>query len=312
MTIIESIPCPELFQAFAGRDFRKRNFAMLIGHIDDSGDDKTRLFTLSCLVTSGGIWGRFEHDWKHCLKKKNKELKKQGRKQISRFHATDFNFSYGDFIGWDSSERKDFSERLIKIFAEYNVAIFSYTISLRELQEVIPESAKNPVGLAHILCLNKIMIEIGSTIFAQRNYAKEKLIFLHDRGNYDAVLLEAFHFMKDDKLFEFRDHFVSIAPMCWKDCILLQPADMIAYENFKIIERKEGGHASRTSMDLILNLESIGGVGKKITKVGLEYINGKLGEEARQILYENARIRQFSKGYRHLVTSSPCRDESET
>jgi hypothetical protein len=36
-----------------------------------------------------------------------------------------------------------------------------------------------------------------------------------------------------DPTFTYKHSFTTIAPMGWEDCVALQPADLIAYENFK-------------------------------------------------------------------------------
>jgi hypothetical protein len=49
------ISIQELF-SFLGKDFKKRLFAVFVGHIDDSGSKESNLFTLSCLIAWGGQW----------------------------------------------------------------------------------------------------------------------------------------------------------------------------------------------------------------------------------------------------------------
>jgi hypothetical protein len=79
--------------------------------------------------------------------------------------------------------------------------------------------------------------------------------------------------------------------MGWETCVPLQPADLIAYENFKIVEREAAGVKRRKSMELILNLDSFAGRGVKLKPEAFKEIRRKHIEESVRILFENARIR---------------------
>ena len=85
---------------------------VLRGFIDESIDGKEvipRVFNVSCLVANNSAWPYIEWDWVEVLDEKNKELEKQGRKRITRFHASDFSNSLGEFKGWDDpDEKKEF------------------------------------------------------------------------------------------------------------------------------------------------------------------------------------------------------------
>lgn len=44
--------------------------------------------------------------------------------------------------------------------------------------------------------------------------------------------------MKDDSQSRYMRVFTTITPQCWQDCVPLQPADLIAYELFKELDRR--------------------------------------------------------------------------
>jgi hypothetical protein len=272
-----------------------RLLAMLIGHMDDSGSVESHLFTLSCLVGHGGMWQWIEWAWLQCLEKKNKQLKAEGRTELSRYHASDCSFRHNEFADWTVPEQIELTEQLIRIFRNHSLVIVSYTLDLRDLVAEFPEAKGDPRALAHVLLLTHIMKYIAEKILNDPRYLKDRIAMIHDRGAYDAVLLEAFNHVKKDETLINHDRFTTISPMGWEDCIPLQPADLIAYGNFKVVERESGGHKRRKDFASILDLNSIGGRGVKIQRAGLREIREKLDEESMQVLFRNARIRPIPK-----------------
>jgi hypothetical protein len=184
---------------------------------------------------------------------------------------------------------------LIKVFQRHPLVIISYTLDLRDLIADFPEAKHNPCGLAHVLLLTHIMKYISEKILTDPRYLKDRIALIHDRSDYDTVLLEAFNHMKNDETLVHRERFAAISASGWEDSIPLQPADLLAYENFKIVERESAGHKRRKSMELILDLDSFAGRGVKLQRAGIREIREKLDEESTEILFRNARIRPIQK-----------------
>jgi hypothetical protein len=230
--------------------------------MDESGSAETHLFTLSCVLSHGGQWWWFENAWVNRLEKKNLDLRQQGRKELSRYKASDCSCFQNEFKGWNKGEQILFLEGLLDVFRYHQTAIVSYTIDLRHIVEEMSIPAEKSQAAAYVLLLQHIMVWIGERIFEDKRYVKDRLAIIHDRTTgYDAILLDAFNAMKEDELFKHRESFTTIAPMGWEECILLQPADLIAYENFKLVERRHAGGTKRKIMELLLDLDSIGGRG---------------------------------------------------
>ena len=78
---------------------------MLAGYIDESVDKTKTFFTLSCLTGDYGAWFWIEQEWLKVLNTKNVELAAQGRKTISRYHASDCASCLGEFKGWTVDEQ---------------------------------------------------------------------------------------------------------------------------------------------------------------------------------------------------------------
>jgi hypothetical protein len=135
--------------------------------------------------------------------------------------------------------------------------------------------------------LNHIVKYIAEKIPPDKRYVDDRIALIHDRSEYDAVLLEAFNHLKSDETLLNRERFTTITPVGWEDSVPLQPADMIAYSNFKTVER---GHKKRKDFELILDLDSIGGRGVFLKEQAFREIRKKIDTESKTILFKNARI----------------------
>ena len=276
---------------------------MLKGYIDDSGSAKSNLFTLSCLVGHTSMWMWIEWAWLDCLEKKNRQLKAEGRKELSRFHAADCSSLVGEFKGWTVPEQKEFMAGPIKVFTRHPLGIIAYTVDLRDLVAEFPEAKASPRGLANVILLTNIMKYIGDKILSDPRYRDEQIALVHDRSDYDAVLLEAFDHVRNDKTFMQREQFTTISSMGWEKCVPLQLADFLAYENFKIIERESAGRPRRRSMELILDLDSWGGRGARLQRAWFRDIREKLDAESLETLFKNSRIQPAQRNEVKPVSS---------
>ncbi len=242
------------------------------------------------------MWSWFEMAWLNVLEKKNQELKKQNRPQISRYHAADCSSLKGEFKGWSVDEQIEFSRNLFKVFRTHPIHVHSYDMPLQLMVQQIPETASNPVGFAYVILLMMLMDQIGKETL--RLYPNDKISLHHDQCAYDGALADAFKEMVQGSIFSSHnlDRFVSITPERWQSCVLLQAADMIAYENFKEGMRKNypSGRNRRKSLDALLDLDAISG---RASGFGLEAIQelkitiDGMNPKTKQHLFDAARIK---------------------
>lgn len=233
---IETVPISLSWERLHPAGFSNGVFMLMTwGYMDESGDSQEDLFSLSVIVAVGFVWLSIEERWKAVLEKKNAGLLAAGRKLISRYHASNCSSRVGEFEGWSVPEQVEFSKELISILNSETIESYGYTLSLKRLKAEVPEVSKNPEGFARILLLQMLMNEIGERRLARQKDVLVSLI--HDRSDYDGVMSDAFNDMLQDEKFKFRNRFTTIASQSWRQCIALQPADLIAYENFKESER---------------------------------------------------------------------------
>jgi hypothetical protein len=244
---------------------------LLRGYIDESYD--SQVFTLACLSGFKSKWIWVAKEWSKCLRNWNQRLKRQGRKRISRYHATDCSNRLGDFEGWSLEEQKEFTSDLFKSFSDPKrpLDIIAFSVNMSEFREVFAGYEKllkpDAPGFLYAALLRLIMFEMESRYCSVRPDIRISLI--HDRCSYDAELLRVFNQMIGWEKFEAAKCFVTIAPMGWEECIPLQPADMLAYENFKEMQRGIAGRNRRKSLEILLELGPFGGRAKYLNKGNL-------------------------------------------
>jgi len=204
----------------------------------------------------------------------------------------------------------------VDIFRRHAFHTNAYSIDLKQLQEEIPETKPNPKGFAYVFLLYHLMLEMCGGILQKHKNAIMGMT--HDHCDYDAALLEAFNQMLDDPEFKCRDRFTTLVPARWQNCIPLQPADLLAYENYKeTVRRKEMSQRKRrTTLRLILDSEPscIGGNLKCFNRKGLRIfktILDGMNEETRDLLLRTARIRTIRPNNEGARGSATRRDQSQ-
>jgi len=219
---------------------------LMRGYIDESYDDK--VFSWCCILSTRSQWMGLEKAWKRCIASENRRLKKLGRPQISRYHASDCSSLHGEFEGWSTEEQVSLVKQLFAILKNYSTYTVAWDVKLADILAVYPDARRDPLDACYSL-LTKFMLQVTG-----RDFEGSKVTLFHDRTNgYDETILRAFNQMLRDPNFPYRASFSTIAPLSWEDCIALQPADLVAYEIFK-----RGSGRKRKSFEKLINLQSFG------------------------------------------------------
>ena len=238
--------------------------------MDESIDKNQELFALSCLLAKGKDWFEMERAWKLHLVAKNKQLKKAGRRPISRYHATDCNARKGEFEGWTSEEQIEFVKGLFGIFKRGGgVHAVGYDVHLDEVREVFPEWTGDRLEIAYYILTKFVMLTIGDDFKLLGSNAPAKVTLFHDRtanGKYDPTILRSFTEQVLDPDFGYAHYFTTIAPLAWQDCIALQPADLVAFEVLKDTQAREEARLRRKSYTALLALDEFGIHTRSFTK----------------------------------------------
>ncbi len=88
------------------------------------------------------------------------------------------------------------------------------------------------------------------------HYPSDKITIFYDGGKLSPMAARAFSSLKNDGPRDGEDvaqHFVTMAPLSWEDCLLLQPADLLAFEGMKRVDgHLNGSRAIRKSFAALL------------------------------------------------------------
>ena len=268
------------------------------GFIDESYDKDPvpKVFNLSCVVAYDNMWPWFEMAWVKVLEEKNAELKSQGRKQLSRYHASDCSTFNGEFKNWSTDEQIEFSQRLLDVFRKHPVHIHGFGMPLQLLVQEIPETASNPVGFAYVILLTMLVAQINEKTMSL--YPDDKISLHHDHCDHDGALADTFAQLLGDENFDYAKRFVSITPEYWQHCVMLQPADMLAYENFK--EGMQDHYPNpkvkgrRKSLKALIDISSVGAKASDFNLASIRELKtlvDRLDSKTKQRLFDTARIK---------------------
>jgi hypothetical protein len=232
------------------------------GYIDESYDPEyENVFTLSCLLSTGKIWVDLSRAWKLMLDSWNRRLKKRGRPKISRYHAADCSNLKKEFKDWSTDEQQEFFADILKIFKKCQVDTVALSINLQDMDAYFPEARKyaNPDFRTFLYGMTtRFLVGRIADRFCTK-YPNPRIGLVHDRNAYDAVMLDGFNQQMADPAFEYKECFTTFAPKGWEHCVPLQPADLVAYENFKDAMRKINPRERRISLRMLVDLDAFSG-----------------------------------------------------
>lgn len=247
------------------------------GYIDESYSKN--LFTLSCLMATPEEWRKIQNSWEKRFGSINAKLAAQGRRLISRYHAADCSSRQGEFRGWSIEEQTDLTKSILRIVKTNPLNVIAYSAPLKDLVTVFPEHKDDPIRPCYALLLKFLMVEFMCQIedIGKRgmDVSNVRLALVHDRCKYDGILLDAFNSMIADRTFRGKHLFSTITPMSWQECMPLQLADLLAYENFKESERVETGRKRRKTLELMLG-DGLGGRSRVFDRRGLQEIKSAM------------------------------------
>ena len=255
---------------------------LLKGYIDESYNDE--VFTLSCLFASLKTWTGFEMSWNNCLRTTNNRLLKAGRRQITRYHATDCANLKREYADWSVPEQIAFTKSLITVFDRHAINIISYSVYATAFRNVFPEFAKDWRRECYGCSLKFLMLEVAEVFYEGEQLARGaetlRITLNHDRGPFDETALSAFHALIEDKTFNGARFFEKIVAKSWEECVPLQAADLLAYESrSESISSLLKPRRRKKSMEALLATKS-GGKGRVINEDALR----KLRERTEPIL----------------------------
>lgn len=177
-------------------------------------------------------FSRLESQWS-----KRIEFERRKHSDLERFHATNCNAKTGDYKHWTDEEKIEHTKALLQIITRRKLAAVCAGLDRTALLRVYPgEATCDPLETPYYVTVTQLMIMISRYVKKDSDY---RVAIIHDWAGerYNAVIQQAFSRMRDDPRFAQRDLFVSCTPMKSQDCVLLQPADLIAFDTRKLLDQ---------------------------------------------------------------------------
>jgi hypothetical protein len=226
-------------------------------YLDESYNEKT--FILGGFIGSEKDWKKLEEKWKRRV-----VLERRRHKTFERFHATSCNGKTGDYAGWSSAETTAHVKAFLRIIKQCKIYAVCSGIDMDALKAEYPDE-NDHIASAYDLALRQCMIMTVREVLGTPE--KYEVAIIHDWANkYNAILSSAFSKMVEDQRFEYRNIFKTIAALHWFDSACLQPADLIAFDTFKLL----AATLRCTTPKMRKSLEALLGGG---TPVKARYIN---------------------------------------
>ncbi len=228
---------------------------MLTAYLDESYNNRT--FCVGGWILLEKAWTSLENKWRQRVELERRNSIKKGFPPISRYHASDCSSLLVEFDrskGWDNERQKRFSKKLLGIIAEHRPHGVVIGGSIDLFQQHFPEDKKRWRQAMYYVSISLVMNELNE--IRKAHYSSERITISYDSGKLSPMASRAFCSLKNDGPINGEDiaqHFVTMAPLRWQDCLLLQPADLLAFEGMKRIDgHLRGNSAIRKSFAALL------------------------------------------------------------
>jgi hypothetical protein len=109
-----------------------------------------------------------------------------------------------------------------------------------EYREIINERGRESFGAPYLACFKTCISTIAKEM---ENFpAEDQFAVAMDRNDQEMDAVRLFYDLKDDPGFKFRHRLAGCAPFASGELVILQPADFIAYESFRLLHSKRYGN----------------------------------------------------------------------
>jgi len=241
---------PELVGQLADAIFRRwPNAEKLMGilgeaYLDSSetGNGRSRAYTLSCLVAPSVVWEHFSVAWAESLKCSGAEGK--------IVHMKNLVHRVGEWEGWTKSQERSLFEKLIVVIRQYKPVGFCYSLPLQDFEETTnPADEFRPFELL----LDSVMLSTKETF----NPTKDNpvVFFMEQDRVVEAGAMQQFFHRTAGR--GWTDIFPIFVPLP-KGPEPLQLADMLVYEGSRFASEHVLSSSAEKPRKLCQELASVG------------------------------------------------------
>jgi len=239
------IPIRELSRILCPYPDSGRNILVFEFHCDLSYDGnppgnvkgvrhEPRTYVFAGFFANDEVWQCIESGWSRINEKY----------QVPRFHAAHLNSKTHEYQGWDDPKKIAYSAEMLQVLHDQKKELSAVACGIfaDEYRNIINEEGRRKMGSPYLLCFNSCISRVASAM-DKRGFPKaDRFSVLMDEDDGYLSAIANFQMMRSHPLFEHRHRLGTCTPGNMDELVVLQPADLIAYEAFKWLEeaRKYG------------------------------------------------------------------------
>jgi hypothetical protein len=200
---------------------------------DVDGQHVPKAYVVGGFIANERIWENIGERWR----------KENERVGVSRYHGAYVNARSGEFAEWSKDQQREYSQNLIEILRDQKRDIHAISCGMfpREYEQIINAMGREKLGHPYIACFKSCIAMIAQELDIRGYAPDDKFAVILDRNDLEGEAVEVFYKMKDSEIWPFHHRLATCAPGNWQEHIELQPADLIAYESFRILGEKYNG-----------------------------------------------------------------------
>jgi hypothetical protein len=216
----------------------------------DSGQREPNTFVVAGLLAEEWAWQWLEKWW----------AAENFRVGVKRYHASRVNALGGEFEGWDKSKRDEYIKHLFQALASNGLSFLAVSCGIHadEYRKIINEKGRETLGSPYIVCFKTCLLVMAKILMAVDSELKFSVILERNPAQTEAV--DIFYKLKDDVAFGVGGCMGTCAPGSWQEFTALQVADMVAYETFRQVHKREGPKLARRALQTLYSALPMTGV----------------------------------------------------
>lgn len=232
----------------------RRYMVMLRFYCDESYDSKAKKpnsYVVGGFVSDEEAWDRIERQW----------AAKNKRVGVSRFHASHLNARDHEFKGWTPQRSKRYVVDLLRILKRQKRRLQAVSVGIlnKEYERIIPPESRIKFGSPYIVCFKEAVALLAEEMHRWWK-PEDKFSVVFDQNDFEKEALEVFYKMKANTTWPPHIHLAACVPGSWQEYIALQPADLIAYETFRLMHEKHyGSQKVRKALEKLLPTNGFSG-----------------------------------------------------
>jgi hypothetical protein len=209
---------------------------------DGNKKNEPNIITISGFFSNETTWKNVENDWKEI----------NNRYGISCFHATDLNGARKEFDGWSKQKRNCYSGELLNSLKCKKKKMVAYNCGMYagKYREIINETGRKKLGEPWFACF-KTCIAMIAKHMETLPYNDRFTVFVEKGSGFDKQAIEFFKKLASNQSFIYRHRLEDCISASPEKYVGLQVADLMAYEYFKRIKKKDNNVEQRYPLKLI-------------------------------------------------------------